>query len=208
MSEKTPSYTVVRELSIENLTESAKGNSQANIRVKRTGSTCWAQTVLFINEAKPLADFDETQDAKELAEELRDTFKTAFMDEYEGDYDEGKNARTGKTMNITDAKGEVKWSSWEMTRLPISYATDLAQVLAKGLLDDLIDTSGKHVKVLDKADAMRACKDAESPMATIEKALALVETKYAEVTDTEQATAMAMVEDLSKRLAAFVAKAA
>ena len=176
MAKKEHKATIIRvsEVSLENMTQSAKSNSVATRKVKKSGATCWAQTALWLNSVSPLEKHD-VGTVEEIAESLRAAFKKAFLEEADIP-EEGKNARNGETMDIIDPKtGEPKWSSWEETRNPISYCGEFAQIIKAGLIDTFIVS---EKSCMAKGDIMAMAKVGETPLATIERCLKLIDDKF------------------------------
>ena len=126
---------------------------------------------------------------------MREAFANAFLTEWdeavtEGHKEEltpeavGKNARTGKLMEILDSDGIPKFSSWEETQLSIQYCSNIATVVKAGLIDELIIDKAKG-KVLGKSDILAKAKATESPLKTIQRSCEMVENKATAVAATD-----------------------
>ena len=133
MSDVAKKSTVVsvKEVSIKAMTDACTGNASGARRANNNAGKAWGVTALWLNEKSTLSAFDATKDVKDIAEDVRKVFKDEFLTDWaeaveEGVKEEltddsiGKNARTGKMMEILDGNGEIKWSSWEETKLSIS----------------------------------------------------------------------------------------
>lgn len=182
------------DINTESMALAAKGNATAGRKSTSTGANCWAITALWLNQQKPLGDYDASKDVKDIAKDIRETFKSAFQEEH--DIPEGgRNARTGKMMDsLIDAKtGELKWSSWEETKLPIQYCTDIAQVVKAGLVDELLVS---ETSVRGKSYILKDAKGAEPAMKTIQRSLELIDKKYKELNDKDLRLASDLIDKL------------
>ena len=194
-------FSTVAEVSVEKLIEASKGHSAGQRKMRNNEGRAWSQTLLWLHGLKPLDSFDDTQEVKDIAEDIRDEFKSNFLverDEAIGELDsesEGRNARTGKMVPILDAKGEPKWSSWEETKLPIAYCTDMARIVKAGIVADVIPSANK---VMGRTDALKLAKTPETPLETIKRSVELIENKLKEIADTDAQTAANLIEDIGK----------
>ena len=193
MAEKKAVVIKVREVSVGNMTDAAKGNATGQRKVKSSGNSCWAQTVLWMHGVQDLATYTTGKDVKDIAEAMRVEFKNAFLAEYEELPEQGRNARTGKIIDVQDGKGEIKWSSWEETKAPISYIGDLALIAKKGLVSELVVG---ELSVLGRTDILKRCKDAETPMSACERGLKIVTENYEGVNLTDLEATVASLEAL------------
>lgn len=194
---KKLNYVSVAEVSIENLVDASKGTMVGQRKASAQSGKCWAQTTLWLNDHKPLETYDADADVKDIAESIRQTFKDNFLVERTDVYGEiteeteGRNARTGKMIEILDKNGDPKWSSWEETKLPIGYCGDLAQVVKAGLVSELI-VSDK--KVMARVDILNKAKVPETPLASILRACDLIAKKGPEVPEVSLPDAIGAVE--------------
>ena len=191
-TEKKASIIRVSEVSLENMTNAASGNAVGQRKVKKSGATCWAQTALWLNLQNPLESFDRSLDIKDIAENVREAFKEAFI--AEADIPEvGRNARTGKTMDVCDKEGIPKWSSWEETRAPISYCGDIATIIKANLVTDFIVS---EKSVMAKADILAMAKVAEPAFETIKRSITLISAKVPAVNSADLITTIELLESL------------
>jgi len=193
--ENTVKTIKVSSVSVSMLAKANSGNASATRKVKKTSETCWAQTILLVDSVLPLAEIDVSQEEDVIKEQVRDAFKNAFMDAAEsGEYEipeKGINARNGNTIDVIDGKtGEVKWSSWDVTRNSISACGEIGQLVKAGLGDQLV--VGEK-EVLAKASA-KSAKPKQHPLDTIKAATTLIAGKYDELSDADKAVALAIVE--------------
>lgn len=179
---KKPTFITVSAFDANSIVDSSSASSAGMRRAKSNGDKCWAQTCLFLRAAGAFESLDTAGDVKDIAEKIRETFKESFLDNIEDLPEQGRNARTGKTIDIADGKGDLKWSSWEGTRNSISYCGDLATVAKANLLDDLF--KGEK-QVMAKGDILGRAKGSETPLKACNRGLDLVESKLDSLKEAE-----------------------
>ncbi len=181
MSDKKAQVIKVKEVSLSTLTELSSSNATAGRKSANTGASAWAQCCLWLNEVSPLSDFDNDKDVKDIASDVRDAFKNGFI------------ARTGKMMDVVDAKtSQPKWSSWDQTRLAISYCGDIAVVIKNNLVDDLL-VSDKSV--LAKSDILKR-KAKQPAIETIKASAVMIGKKFPECDEAGRKEAIELINAL------------
>ena len=202
-NDKKVVYQTASDVSVVKLVEAAKGGVAGQRKMRNNEGKCWTQTVLWLHGLCPLDSFDDTQEIKAIAEDVRDAFKSNFLIERDseiGEIDEeteGRNARTGENVKVLDAKGEPKWSSWEETKTPIGYCGDLARVIKAGKVSDLIP---KANRVMGRSDILKQCKAPETPLETIMRSLDMADKKFEECSDADKLKALDAITDLFDKL--------
>ena len=208
MSEKSNVVTV-KKVDVVAMTNACVGNANGVRKAANNAGKAWGVSVLWLNAKKDFATFDATKDVSEIAEDVRKVFKDEFIMDWgiavdNGDKEEltsdtlGKNARTGKMMEVLDKNGEIKWSSWEETKLAVSYCGDIAKVIDAGLTSELLVSARS---VMGRSEILAKCKVKESAVDTIKRSSEMIENKATELTNaTDIATALAAAEAAVKAI--------
>lgn len=187
---KVETVVVKGNVGIVGMTQACSGNAGANQKAHKSAGQAWGQTVLWVNEKQDLGSFDSTKEQKEIAEDVRKAYKSAFLSDWQDAADDGekeeltdetigKNYRTGKMVSVLK-DGEPIWSSWCETKLSIQYCGDLATIIKGEKVPDLL-VDVKRKKVMAKNAALKLAKVPETPLKTIVRSAEMIETKATEV---------------------------